>query len=159
MGKEETTIRPHTSACHCHTTPFTALQCLCNQGTSFQITANALANYRQPGWTVHCKDWEHKHGNNNLVFRWVVCSADSRSAGAGLVDVWNQSWVLESSILTVLERAVPLVCSIRSCSIPGSSSTADGLPAQLHDEALHSAEGFSRHLRTGIQSLQTDPVR
>lgn len=158
MGKEETAIRPHTSARQSPTAPVTALQCLSNQGASLQITVNALTNPHQP--PVHCKDWERKHGNNNLLFWWVVvCYADSAPAGAGLANVWNQRWVLESSFLTVLERAEPSLCLSRRCLIPGSCSTAEGLPAQLHGAALQTAEDFSERLRTGIQSLQTDPIK
>lgn len=69
-----------------HSTPVAALQCLSNQGAPFQITVNALANPHQP--PVHCKDWEGKHGNNNLLFWWVVsCCADSIPAGAGPVNI------------------------------------------------------------------------
>lgn len=47
-------------------TPVAALQCLSNQGASFQISANALANPHQP--PVRCKDSYRKQGKNNLLF-------------------------------------------------------------------------------------------
>lgn len=40
----------------------------------------------------------------------------------------------------------------------GSSTVIKGLPAQLHDAALQTVQGFSGHFGRGIQSLQQPPL-